>query len=90
MPDTSNQYQKDLDKMRAQIDTIDQQVVALLSKRQEQVNQVVALKKAHHLPVYHPAREEDLISARREQARNAGLDPDYDIRQAGAGQKCRA
>jgi chorismate mutase / prephenate dehydrogenase len=77
MPDTSNQYQKELEQLRAQIDVIDQQVVALLSKRQEQVNQVVALKKAHHLPVYHPAREEDLISARRQQAKAAGLDPDY-------------
>jgi chorismate mutase/prephenate dehydrogenase len=77
MPDDSNQYQKDLDRMRSQIDAIDQQVVALLSKRQDQVNRVVALKKAHHLPVYHPAREEDLISARRQQAKAAGLDPDY-------------
>jgi chorismate mutase/prephenate dehydrogenase len=77
MAGVSNQYQKDLEQMRARIDAIDRQVVALLSKRQEQVRKVVALKKAHHLPVYHPAREEDLISARRQQAKTAGLDPDY-------------
>jgi chorismate mutase / prephenate dehydrogenase len=77
MMNDSTQYQHELEQMRKEIDAIDQQVVELLSKRQAQVNRVVALKKAHHLPVYHPAREEDLISARRHQARQAGLDPDY-------------
>lgn len=77
MDDGSNPYQKELEQMRKKIDAIDQQVVDLLSKRQDQVKQVVALKKVHHLPVYHPAREEDLISSRRHQARTAGLDPDY-------------
>ncbi len=77
MSDGSNQYEKDLRQMRARIDAIDRQIVTLLAERKEQVNQVVALKKAHHLPIYHPAREEDLISARREQAKAAGLDPDH-------------
>jgi len=77
MPNTSNPYQAELEKLRADIDAIDQQVVQLLSRRQDQVKRVVEVKKAHHIPVYHPAREEDLISARRQQARQAGLDPDY-------------
>jgi chorismate mutase/prephenate dehydrogenase len=41
------------------------------------VQRVVALKRAQHLPVYHPAREEDLISQRRAQATCAGLDADH-------------
>jgi chorismate mutase/prephenate dehydrogenase len=41
------------------------------------VEQVLAFKKKHHLPAYHPAREEDLISDRRRRADGAGLDPDH-------------
>jgi chorismate mutase/prephenate dehydrogenase len=37
----------------------------------------MSLKKAYNLPVYHPAREENLISDKRLQGREAGLDPDY-------------
>ncbi len=77
MSDISEQWQADLSDLRREIDAIDQQVVDLLSKRQKQVEHVVALKKAHNLQVYHPAREEDLISARRQQAKEAGLCPDY-------------
>ncbi len=66
-----------LESLRARIDTIDQELVRLLSKRQREVEEVVALKKENGLPVYHPAREEDLISEKRELARLAGIDPDY-------------
>ncbi len=66
-----------LDELRAEIDGLDQGIVALLAQRHHCVQEVVALKKAQHLPVYHPAREENLISQRREQARQAGLDPDH-------------
>ena len=77
MSDISQHCQSDLSQLRREIDAIDQQVVDLLSKRQKQVEHVVALKKAHNLQVYHPAREEDLISARRQQAKEAGMCPDY-------------
>ena len=77
MSDVSHACQAELTGLRREIDAIDQQVVDLLSKRQKQVEHVVVLKKAHNLQVYHPAREEDLISARRQQAREAGLCPDY-------------
>lgn len=66
-----------LSRLRDQIDGIDQRIVELLSQRQKTVEAVVALKKANNLPVYHPAREEDLISTRRRQAREAGLCPDF-------------
>ncbi len=66
-----------LESLRHDIDAIDQQIVDLLAQRHQCVQQVVALKKAQRLPVYHPAREEDLISQRRDQATRAGLDPEY-------------
>ena len=65
-----------LDKHRRQIDDVDSRIVACLAERQAIIKEVVALKKKHRMPVYHPAREEDLISDRRHQGLKAGLDPD--------------
>lgn len=66
-----------LEALRREIDALDRQIVELLARRSTTVQRVVTIKTAHHLPVYHPAREEDLISQRREQAARAGLDPDH-------------
>ncbi|MCG6971581.1 MAG: bifunctional chorismate mutase/prephenate dehydrogenase [Desulfobacterales bacterium] len=67
----------ELERLRLQLDAIDQKIVSLLAERQAEVERVVQLKKAHNIPVYHPAREEDLISHRRSQGFKAGLNPDY-------------
>ncbi|MDM8524880.1 bifunctional chorismate mutase/prephenate dehydrogenase [Desulfococcaceae bacterium HSG8] len=75
MPDPD--VSQELGNLRKNIDAIDEKIVALLSDRQGIVEQVVSLKKAHNLPIYHPAREEDLISGRRRQGREAGLNPDF-------------
>jgi chorismate mutase / prephenate dehydrogenase len=77
MDHADDAYRSELDRLRTEIDAIDLNVVDLLAKRQEQVKQVMALKQVHQLPVYHPAREEDLLYARRRQAKDAGVDPDY-------------
>lgn len=66
-----------LDQLRQQIDAIDEQIVDLLGRRQTLTQSAVAIKKAAGLPVYHPAREENLISQRRAQAKRAGLDPNH-------------
>ncbi|MBW2575547.1 MAG: bifunctional chorismate mutase/prephenate dehydrogenase [Deltaproteobacteria bacterium] len=68
---------QELENLRKQLDTIDQKIVSLLAKRQAEVEHVVKLKKTHNLPVYHPAREENLISHLRNQGAEAGLDSDY-------------
>jgi chorismate mutase/prephenate dehydrogenase len=77
MSDVSNDHLNALEEFRKKIDAIDKQTVDQLAKRQKLVDQIVTLKKAHNLAVYHPAREENLISDKRDQARQAGLDPDY-------------
>ncbi|GAB6098032.1 bifunctional chorismate mutase/prephenate dehydrogenase [Desulfatiferula olefinivorans] len=77
MSDDKHPWQAKLSALRDEIDAIDRKVVELLSLRKAQVDHVVELKKAHNLQVYHPAREEDLIWARRRQATDAGLSPDY-------------
>jgi chorismate mutase/prephenate dehydrogenase len=69
--------EKEIERLRRRLDANDSQIVSLLAKRQAEVERIVALKKAHSIPVYHPAREENLISSRRNQARDIGLDPDY-------------
>lgn len=66
-----------LDQLRDQIDGIDTQLVDLLAARRRVVETVAKVKHEHGLPTSHPAREENLISARRAQAAQAGLDPDY-------------
>ncbi|MCX6922479.1 MAG: bifunctional chorismate mutase/prephenate dehydrogenase [Verrucomicrobia bacterium] len=66
-----------LEQLREQIDSIDKQLVDLLAQRLGVIRKVTEVKQQHDLPTFHPAREENLISARRAQAIQAGLDPDY-------------
>jgi chorismate mutase/prephenate dehydrogenase len=66
-----------LDGLRREIDQIDQQMVQLLARRRAVVQRVAEVKQRHDLQLYHPAREENLISARRTEAARAGLDPDF-------------
>ena len=70
-------FDKEVVPLRTRIDVIDSQILSLLAQRQAQVEKVVKLKKKHHIPVYHPAREEDLISTLRVQADKAKIDPDF-------------
>ncbi len=74
MPESA---EKRLQALRERIDDIDARFVYLLAERQAVVEDVVSLKKAYHLPVHHPAREENMISERRRQGAAAGVNPDY-------------
>ena len=69
-------FEERLQALRVEIDAVDEKLVELLLRRRDVVDRVAELKRAHGVPLYHPAREEDLISRRREQARHAGMDPD--------------
>ncbi|MFP4532516.1 MAG: bifunctional chorismate mutase/prephenate dehydrogenase [Desulfobacterales bacterium] len=68
---------RSLDELRQAIDGIDEEIVSLMAKRQTVVKRVTEIKKAKNLPVYHPSREEDLVSSRRTQGAQAGLAPDF-------------
>ncbi len=70
-------FQKKIQPIREEIDSIDGQILDLLARRNQQVEKVVALKKEYHMPVFHPAREADLISGLREQAEQCGVAPDF-------------
>ncbi|WP_457553250.1 bifunctional chorismate mutase/prephenate dehydrogenase [Desulfobacula sp.] len=70
-------FDKEIIPLRTRIDVIDSKILDLLAQRQAQVEKVVKLKKKHHIPVYHPAREEDLISKLRAYAGKSNIDPDF-------------
>jgi len=70
-------HKAELEGLRVQIDSIDRQLVELLAQRLQVVQKVTKVKQQHELPTFHPAREENLISTRRAQAADTGLDPDY-------------
>jgi len=73
----SPDIEHELNQLRQKIDAIDDRFVSLLAERQKLVEEVIQLKKKYSLPVYHPAREENLISQRRKQGSREGLDPDF-------------
>jgi len=52
---------QDLDAYRKEIDTIDDQIISLLSRRQEISMSVGQIKKERGLEVFDPAREEEII-----------------------------
>lgn len=66
-----------LTQLRHQIDTIDTQLIKLLSKRQQIVHQIGAYKKAHHLPALAPDRKATMLEARTKQAKLHQLSPEF-------------
>ncbi len=77
MKENTSAFEKEVIPLRNRIDDIDSQILSLLAGRQAEVKKVMRLKKKHHVPVYHPAREEDLISKLRAEAKKACLEPDF-------------
>ncbi len=69
-------FDDNLNALRDEIDDIDSQLVALLSKRLAVTAKVGELKSAEGMPIYAPEREANLIAKRREQASNVGLSAD--------------
>lgn len=51
----------DLDRYRVEIDSIDSQIISLLSKRQEIATLVGQIKKERGLEIFDPAREEEIM-----------------------------
>lgn len=64
-----------LDKLRAEIDRIDSDLVKLLSERAKITRQVGDYKRERGLPVYVPEREAQLIANRRAEAEACGVSP---------------
>lgn len=67
----------ELDKLREQITSIDQQLLGLLAQRQKCTNQVAETKIAKHIPVRDHQREEQLLVGLIKRGQQEGLDPHY-------------
>lgn len=70
------EFDQKLTVLRDEIDDIDSQLVSLLKKRRAVTTKVGSLKSEVGMPIYAPEREEALLTKRRQQAKDAGLNPD--------------
>lgn len=67
----------DLQKLREQIDKIDDQLVDLLSKRLEIVEKVGKLKKDHNIPPLDKNRLEEVLNTKKTKAKLLGISEDF-------------
>jgi chorismate mutase len=56
-----------LDLLRSEIDKIDHQIIELINERQKAILKVAEYKKTHELPIFSPARENDVFKKVEEQ-----------------------
>ena len=67
----------DLDDLRSRIDQLDGALIAIIAERLAVCRQVAAVKEGSDTPVIQPARVRDVVVTRRQQAIEAGIDPDF-------------
>lgn len=65
--------------LRAQIDQMDRDLIALLAKRAAYIDRAAELKPAENLPARIPARVQDVLDNVHREARAQGLDPDLAV-----------
>jgi chorismate mutase/prephenate dehydrogenase len=65
-----------LEQLRQAIDNTDAQLIELIKQRSELTKQVGDVKRHLQAPLYVPEREQQMISARRQQAEQMELSPD--------------
>ncbi|MCV6593589.1 MAG: chorismate mutase [Silicimonas sp.] len=63
-------------ELRAQIDLLDGELVALLARRAGYIDRAIALKPAEKLPARIPDRVEEVVANVRGRAEDAGLEPE--------------
>jgi len=67
---------RDLDRLREEIDRVDRELIDLLARRRDVVSRIGAIKSSRGLPVYVPEREEAMLLARRDEAEARGVHPE--------------
>jgi isochorismate pyruvate lyase len=63
-------------EVRAEIDRLDRQLVALLARRAGYIDRAAEVKRAERLPARIDVRVDEVIANARSEAAAAGLDPD--------------
>lgn len=76
MTESKSGTTNELAALREAIDGVDAELVGLLARRRQLTAQVGAAKQKSGDPLYVPGRELALLKARREQAEQAGVNPD--------------
>lgn len=66
---------EELAALRAKIDKMDRELVVLLARRMETADQIIRLKVDGGKPRRAPAREREILDARRTQAAELGVPP---------------
>ena len=67
----------ELDDLRSRIDQLDGALIAIVAERLAVCRQVADLKEVTDTPVIQPARVRDVVVTRRQEAIEAGIDPDF-------------
>ena len=67
----------DLADLRSRIDQLDSALIAIVAERLAICRQVAAVKAGSDTPVIQPARVRDVVTTRRHQAIEAGVDADF-------------
>lgn len=75
--DNSTENLSGLDKVRTDIDRINDRIVELLAERMKLAEIVVEEKRKTGLPIVNKEREEKIIRSVREKARTYDIDEDY-------------
>ncbi len=68
---------QELQIYRNQIDEIDTQIISLLSQRFEVVKKVWEYKKLHNLPPLQPERWQQVLSSKKEMAKQYWVNPEF-------------
>lgn len=66
----------DMPSLRARIDALDEQLIALLAQRSALIDRAARIKSRDGLPARIDARVEEVVANARRHAATAGLDPD--------------
>ena len=67
----------ELAELRAEIDRLDRELIALIARRAEVARRIGDVKAAHGLDVWDAARFDEMMARRRAWATDAGLDESF-------------
>ncbi|XOD68812.1 MAG: chorismate mutase [Flavobacteriales bacterium AspAUS03] len=69
----NSEYQSQLERMRAQIDELDQNLISLLAERMRVSEKVGELKKMHNVAIFQPNRWESILQRSKRSGKSLGL-----------------
>jgi len=67
----------ELTALRSRIDDLDRQLLRILAERLAVCHDVARIKESRDLPIIQPRRVRDVVTSRRQEAIDLGVDPDF-------------